>query len=92
MAKATRAVSSKKTILSPASLDFLKKYLSAFDPTIAAVKAIHGPNRDGDIPHSLASIDKAKNSLGYHPLFNFQEGLRLAVEWYKKKSLQRIEQ
>ena len=37
----------------------LKKYLSKFDPAIANVKEIYGPNRLGDIPHSQASIDKA---------------------------------
>jgi len=35
---------------------FLKKYLSVSDPSITDIKVIHGPNREGDIPHSLASI------------------------------------
>ena len=69
-------------------VQFLKKYLSERDPVIADIKEIHGPNRDGDIPYSLASIEKAKKILGYAPLFNFQEGLRLAVEWYNEKALQ----
>ena len=64
----------------------LKKYLSDTDPIIAGTKIIHGPKRDGDIPHSLASIEKAKKNLGYSPKFNFQEGLRLTVEWYKNNS------
>ena len=38
----------------------LKTYLSGFDPEINNVPITHGPNRKGDIPHSLASIDKAK--------------------------------
>jgi UDP-N-acetylglucosamine/UDP-N-acetylgalactosamine 4-epimerase len=62
---------------------YLKKYLSVFDPSIAEVKIIHGPNREGDIPHSLASIQKAKMYLGYSPVYNFSEGLGKAVEWYK---------
>ena len=62
--------------------NLLKKYLSQYDPEIASVAILHGPTRKGDIPHSLASIEKAKNILGYHPQFNFEKGLKLAVEWY----------
>jgi UDP-N-acetylglucosamine/UDP-N-acetylgalactosamine 4-epimerase len=61
----------------------LKKYLSISDPSIADIKVIHGPNREGDIPHSLASIEKARLFLGYSPIFNFSEGLKIAVDWYK---------
>lgn len=61
---------------------FLKEYLAAFDSKIADVPVIHGPNRAGDIPHSLASIEKGKRLLGYEPQFSMQEGLREAVAWY----------
>ncbi len=61
---------------------YLKEYLSEFDPKIAEVPVIHGPNRDGDIPHSLASIEKAKELLQYNPQFSFQKGLKEAVKWY----------
>ena len=61
---------------------YLKKYLSEFDSKIANVEIIHGPNRVGDIPHSLASIDKAKQLLNYNPKFSFQDGLKVAVKWY----------
>ena len=60
----------------------LKKYLSKFDPAIANVKKIHGPNRLGDIPHTQASIDKAVKLLNYKPTHNFESGLKNAVEWY----------
>lgn len=60
----------------------LKRYLSEFDPGIANVAIIHGPNRAGDIPHSLASIDKAKRLLNYTPQYSFQDGLKEAVKWY----------
>ncbi|MFP9112541.1 SDR family oxidoreductase [Flavobacterium sp. RHBU_3] len=60
----------------------LKKYLSAFDAAIANVEVIYGPERAGDIPHSLASIDKAKELLGYNPQFSMDEGLQQAVGWY----------
>lgn len=61
---------------------YLKEFLSEYDPKIAEVTVIHGPNRPGDIPHSLASIDKAKKLLGYEPQFSFQQGLKEAVDWY----------
>lgn len=63
-------------------LVYLKEYLSRYDERIAAVAVIHGPNRAGDIPHSLASIDKAQKLLGYHPQFSISEGLKEAVDWY----------
>lgn len=63
-------------------VNHLKTFLSEFDPAIAGVNVIYGPNRSGDIPHSLASIDKARVLLGYNPQFSMQEGLRQAVKWY----------
>ena len=60
----------------------LKKYLSVFDPEVENVPITYGPVSKGDIPHSLASIEKAEKMLGYKPEFNFEEGLKLAVEWY----------
>jgi UDP-N-acetylglucosamine 4-epimerase len=60
----------------------LKEYLSEFDSRIADVEVIHGPNRAGDIPHSLASIEKAKKLLNYNPQFSFGNGLKEAVKWY----------
>jgi UDP-N-acetylglucosamine 4-epimerase len=61
---------------------YLKEYLSAYDETIGGIDFIHGQNRQGDIPHSLASVDKAKQLLSYQPLFSMKEGLKKAVEWY----------
>jgi UDP-N-acetylglucosamine/UDP-N-acetylgalactosamine 4-epimerase len=61
---------------------YLKEYLSAYNPKIAEVAVEYGPNRAGDIPHSLASIDKAKSLLGYEPQFSLQAGLKQAVDWY----------
>lgn len=61
---------------------YLKKFLSEFDADIAKIEVIHGPNRAGDIPHSLASIDKAKKLLGYNPQFDIKRGLKEAVGWY----------
>lgn len=63
---------------------YLKEYLSEFDPEIRNIETIHGPNRAGDIPHSLANIDKAKRLLGYNPQYNMRDGLKEAVKWYWK--------
>lgn len=62
----------------------LKKFLSEYDPEIANIEVQYGPNRDGDILHSLARIAKAENLLAYVPSFNFQKGLESAVNWYVK--------
>jgi len=61
---------------------YLKEFLSVLDPKIASVEIKHGPNRKGDIPHSLASIDKARKLLGYEPTHKIREGLKEAVDWY----------
>jgi len=61
---------------------YLKEYLSEFDPKISSVKITYGPNRVGDIPHSLASVEKAQNLLGYNPQFNLKEGLKEVIKWY----------
>ncbi len=61
---------------------YLKEFLTAYDAEIAKVEIVHGPNRQGDIPHSLASIDKARQLLGYEPTHVIREGLKEAVKWY----------
>ena len=63
-------------------VSYLKEYLSEYDSAIATIDVVHGPNRAGDIPHSLASIDKAKRLLNYTPNYSFQSGLKEAVKWY----------
>jgi len=62
----------------------LKEYLSEFDSKISNIEVIYGPNRTGDIPHSHASVDKAKELLSYNPQFTLQKGLKEAVKWYWK--------
>lgn len=62
--------------------DYLREYLAEFDPEIANIIPTHGPNRVGDIPHSLACVDKAKNLLGYDPKFSMKQGLKEACRWY----------
>jgi UDP-N-acetylglucosamine 4-epimerase len=60
----------------------LKTYLSEFDTEIENIEIKHRDNRIGDIPHSLASIEKAKKLLGYTPKYNIETGLKEAVAWY----------
>ena len=63
-------------------VEYLKEYLSQYDAEIANVIPTHGPNRVGDIPHSLACVDKAKRLLGYNPKFSMKQGLKEACGWY----------
>jgi UDP-N-acetylglucosamine 4-epimerase len=65
-------------------MGYLKEYLSEFDSKISNVEVVYGPNRAGDIPHSHASVDKAKELLKYNPQFTLQKGLKEAVKWYWK--------
>lgn len=60
----------------------LRTFLAEYDPVIAQIPVVYGPPRAGDIPHSLASIEKAQRLLGYQPQFSFAQGLKEAVAWY----------
>ena len=62
--------------------ELLKKHLSEYDSEIANVEVKHGPNRPGDIPHSLASVEKAEKLLGYKPTHKIEAGIKEAVNWY----------
>ncbi|MDO8896218.1 MAG: SDR family oxidoreductase [Bacteroidales bacterium] len=61
---------------------WLREILSDFDPQIAKVDILNGPYRKGDIPHSLASIEKARALLGYDPQYDLKKGLKEACKWY----------
>jgi len=74
------AVGDRITIKAMAEL--LREELSHYDAKIAEVPINNGPNRQGDVPHSLASIEKAQKNLGYQPSHEFNEGLKEAVKWY----------
>lgn len=56
--------------------------LAEFDEQIAYIKPVFGPERQGDVRHSLASIDKARSLLGYQPAYSLGDGLKLASAWY----------
>lgn len=63
-------------------LEAIQDLLVQFDAEISDVKVIHGPERHGDVRHSLASIVKASTLLGYKPEFNLKQGLEKAIDWY----------
>ncbi|MCX6328274.1 MAG: SDR family oxidoreductase [Bacteroidia bacterium] len=64
--------------------NYIQKSAGRFDREVFNIKPLYGPEREGDIPHSQASINKAKKLLGYAPPFNVAEGLEKAVEWFWK--------
>jgi UDP-N-acetylglucosamine 4-epimerase len=55
------------------------------------INAIHGPERSGDIKHSLANVSKAKKLLGYNPSTSPLDGLRKTFDWYKKEIEVKVE-
>ena len=62
----------------------LRSLLNNFDPHIQNIAIDHGPERIGDVKHSLASIKRAQTLLGYRPSHDVNQGLREAIEWYWK--------
>lgn len=60
----------------------LKENLSKYDSDIQSIDLIHAENRVGDIPHSLADINKANRLLGYAPKFDIRNGIKEAIDWY----------
>jgi nucleoside-diphosphate-sugar epimerase len=47
------------------------------------LKPTHGPERAGDVKHSLADLGRAKQILGYQPIVDFSRGLEVTMKWYK---------
>jgi UDP-N-acetylglucosamine 4-epimerase len=63
---------------------YIKLYLSEFDEEMDKIKIINNSPRPGDIPHSLASIDKAVSLLNYNPKYSIRTGLKETINWYWK--------
>ncbi|MGG5578480.1 SDR family oxidoreductase [Myroides sp. C15-4] len=61
---------------------YLREFLTEYDSEIAEIEVMHGPDRQGDVAHSLASVEKAKTLLGYQPTHVIRDGLKEAVKWY----------
>lgn len=63
-------------------VNYLKKLLSLYNDQIEFIPIKNGDIRDGDIPHSLASINKAKLLLKYNPKYLVEMGLKESIKWY----------
>jgi len=63
--------------------ELVRNLIGKFDSEVLNIKPVYGPNRGGDIPHSLASIEKAKRLLGYEPTHTVREGMSEAIRWYR---------
>ena len=63
-------------------VNLLKERLLNYDSSLAQIKPEFGPERPGDVPHSLASIQKARNLLGYNSQCDISEGITKAIDWY----------
>ncbi len=62
--------------------NILRELLGKYDNSILNIQPTYGPTRQGDVKHSLASIDKAKTILGYVPKYDIRIGLEKSIEWY----------
>jgi len=62
--------------------ELIREMAGKYDGEILNINPVYGPERAGDIPHSQASIEKAKSLLGYTPVQNVVKGLEEAVEWF----------
>ena len=60
----------------------LKELLIPYRPEIADMQPVYGPERPGDVKHSLADISKARQLLGYDPQVDFASGLQKTIAWY----------
>ena len=65
-------------------VELLKVLLSKRDIKIKDIEIKFGPQRTGDIPHSLASIEKSKKLLKYNPKYSVESGLSASIDWYWK--------
>lgn len=78
------AVGERTTIVS--LFEKIKSSLSYYDAKVAHIAPLFGETRAGDVPHSLASIEKAKKILGYKPTVAIDEGIQKTVEWFYTKN------
>ena len=79
------AFGSRISIIEMAKL--IKQKLSLKNSNIKNIDILHGEERAGDVPHSLASIKKAKRLINYQPKVDFEQGLTKTIEWFYKNPL-----
>ncbi len=64
----------------------IKMILSGYDNNIVSIRPVFGPERKGDVQHSLASIEKSKKLLGYNADIDVVQGLRKTIDWFWNNS------
>jgi len=65
----------------------IRDFLSEKNAAIGNIEAIYGPERKGDVRHSLADTSKAKKLLGYAPVFSVRDGMKETVQWFRKQHM-----
>jgi len=66
---------------------FIREGLIQFESRIQELEPVYGLHREGDIPHSLADISKAKQEIGYQPVVGVKEGLKKTCEWFASRTM-----
>jgi UDP-N-acetylglucosamine 4-epimerase len=83
-AEQTEAINEVYNIAFGESTTLMQLYTYIKEIAGSSLEPIFGDFRQGDIPHSLANIDKAKRLLHYQPSISVRDGLKIAFDWYKK--------
>jgi UDP-N-acetylglucosamine/UDP-N-acetylgalactosamine 4-epimerase len=63
-------------------LNIIRELLGDYYANIKNVTPVYGPFRPGDVRHSQADIQKAKNLLGYHPMHDVKSGMTKTIRWF----------
>lgn len=63
--------------------EIIRTTIGRHDKSVLDTEPVYGPERQGDIKHSLASVEKARRLLGYKPVVSVEEGLPATVEWFR---------
>jgi len=66
--------------------EIIREELSRYDREVLNIEPVYGPERKGDIRHSLASVEKARRLLGYNPTHYIKEGMKETIGWFTKNS------
>ena len=77
----------ENTSLNELVIAIKENLIKQYDKSIEKIEVNYGPERKGDVKHSLANIDKAKLLLSYFPEVGFQDGINKTVEWFLKNNI-----